>query len=274
MRLYPLNTTNGTPITLPSTDIVMVSAIGSNLEIKRHSTSVNLVVTDSINLFNGNGFFQTTSRGISIAINCIYSTFFQTDLDPSKTKVTLGGDSIIVDDTQSNIITKANTASSSSSNIVGEVRGWSTGTAPSGWLLCDGSTIDQSTYSELYTLIGDTYTAVPNGTTFDLPNLSDKVLVGSGSLALGSSGGVKDTTLIVDNLPAHSHIINAVTAVGNQNTPTDNLPANTSGLDREYSDLDPDTTMDSRMVGNTGSGASFTNMQPYTVLNYIIYTGL
>lgn len=273
MRLYSLNTTNSTPITVPSTDIVMVSAIGGNLEIKRKSTSVNLVVTNSINLFNGNGFFITTSRSVSIAINSSYTTFFQSDLDPSKTKVTLDGENIIVDDTQNAIVTKANTAASDS-NIIGEVRGWSTATAPSGWLVCDGSTVSQTTYATLYALIGDTYTSVPNGTTFDLPNLSDRVLVGSGTLVLGSIGGVDETTLLETNLPSHSHTINAVTAVGNQNTPTDNLPANTSGLDREYSDLDPDTTMDSRMVENTGDGTPFTNMQPYAVLNYIIYTGV
>lgn len=273
MRLYPLNTTNGTPITIPSTDIVMVSAIGSNLEIKRHSTSVNLVVTNSINLFNGNGFFLTTYRGISIAINCSYTTFFQADVDPAKTKVTLDGENIIVDDTQSAIITKANTAASDS-NIVGEVKGWTTGTAPSGWLLCDGSTLNQSTYADLYALIGDTYTDVPNGTTFDLPNLSDRVLVGSGSLTLGSKGGVQDTTLIVDNLPAHSHAVSCYDLGGNNPDPTGRLIANSGNFDDEFTDQVGNATMNSSMIGDTGSGTSFTNMQPYTVLNYIIYTGV
>lgn len=80
--------------------------------------------------------------------------------------------------------------------------------APQGYLLCDGSAVSRATYSALYTAIGDTYGAGDGSTTFNLPDLSGRVVIGvSGSHALGSTGGSETVTLTVDQLPAHTHVI-------------------------------------------------------------------
>jgi hypothetical protein len=42
--------------------------------------------------------------------------------------------------------------------------------APTGWLLCDGSAVSRSTYSSLFTLIGTAYGLGNGSTTFNLPN--------------------------------------------------------------------------------------------------------
>src|SRR5688500_7980351 len=71
--------------------------------------------------------------------------------------------------------------------------------APQGWLVCDGSAIGRQNplYSDLFQAIGTTYNGVgDNVTTFNLPNLQGRVIVGSGQGAhpltsrnLGTFGG-------------------------------------------------------------------------------------
>lgn len=43
-------------------------------------------------------------------------------------------------------------------------------TVPNGWLLCDGSLVSRTEYSELFAVIGETYGAGDGSTTFALPN--------------------------------------------------------------------------------------------------------
>ena len=79
-------------------------------------------------------------------------------------------------------------------------------TAPQGYLLCDGSAVSRSTYSNLFTAIGTTYGAGDGSTTFNVPDLSGRVVIGvSGTHALGSTGGTETVTLIESELPAHVH---------------------------------------------------------------------
>src|SRR5215469_16888224 len=44
-------------------------------------------------------------------------------------------------------------------------------TAPSGWLMCDGSAVSRTTYSALYAVIGTAYGAGDGSTTFNLPDM-------------------------------------------------------------------------------------------------------
>lgn len=53
---------------------------------------------------------------------------------------------------------------------VGVIQTYAGTSAPSGWLLCDGSAVSRSTYSALFTLIGTSYGVGNGSTTFNLPN--------------------------------------------------------------------------------------------------------
>ena len=78
--------------------------------------------------------------------------------------------------------------------------------APDGWLLCDGSAVSRSEYTDLFTAIGTTYGAGDGSTTFNVPDLSGRVVIGvSNSHALGSTGGEASHTLTESELPAHVH---------------------------------------------------------------------
>jgi hypothetical protein len=47
---------------------------------------------------------------------------------------------------------------------------WGGSTAPSGWLLCDGSAVSRETYAALFAVVGTTYGSGNGSTTFTLPN--------------------------------------------------------------------------------------------------------
>ena len=77
-------------------------------------------------------------------------------------------------------------------------------------MLCDGRAVSRTTYATLFQAIGTTYGAGDGSTTFNLPNLSERVPVGKSSkYALGSKGGSAINTLTVANLPAHTHTLAA-----------------------------------------------------------------
>lgn len=81
-------------------------------------------------------------------------------------------------------------------------------TAPNGFLICDGSAISRTTYSSLFAAIGTIYGAGDNSTTFNIPNISGRVAIGSSvAHTIGTTGGEETHTLLTNELPAHSHTI-------------------------------------------------------------------
>lgn len=80
--------------------------------------------------------------------------------------------------------------------------------APTGWLLADGSAISRTTYSTLFTAIGTGFGVGDGSTTFNLPDLRGRVAVGRGSgtfATLGATGGFENVTLDVNQIPSHTH---------------------------------------------------------------------
>lgn len=102
-------------------------------------------------------------------------------------------------------------------NPVGEITMWATNTAPTGWLICDGTPVSRSTYTALHNLMqaaGYPYGAGDGSTTFNLPNLKGRVVVGRDSADadwndLGEIRGSKTHTLTISEMPVHSHTQNA-----------------------------------------------------------------
>lgn len=63
----------------------------------------------------------------------------------------------------------------------GSVIMWSGSSAPSGWLLCDGSNISRTTYASLFAIAGTSYGVGDGSTTFGLPDLRDRLPLGKGT---------------------------------------------------------------------------------------------
>ena len=63
----------------------------------------------------------------------------------------------------------------------GVLQAYAGSTPPTGWLLCDGSAVSRTTYSELFSAIGTTWGIGDNSTTFNLPDGRGAVLRGTGT---------------------------------------------------------------------------------------------
>lgn len=83
---------------------------------------------------------------------------------------------------------------------------WFTATPPTNWLICDGSSLDTTTYATLFAAIGYTYGG--SGANFNLPNLQDRFGLGaSATHALAATGGEATHLLTAAEIPAHTHPI-------------------------------------------------------------------
>lgn len=163
----------------------------------------------------------------------------------------------------------------SQNNYVGEIRMVGFNFAPVGWAKCEGQILPIAQNTALFSILGTTYGG--NGqTTFALPDLRGRAPMHAGQgpglspVFLGEMAGTATNTLTVNQIPSHTHIVNAVTADGNQNVPTGNLPANTKTLDKEYSDANTNTTMNATMIQPAGNNQPVNNMQPYNSVTFII----
>lgn len=89
-------------------------------------------------------------------------------------------------------------------------------TAPSGWLIADGSAISRTTYADLFAAIGTTHGPGDGSTTFNIPDARTRVSVGkhtSGTFSvLGAKAGVESANLAINELPAHTHAVSGTAA--------------------------------------------------------------
>lgn len=92
---------------------------------------------------------------------------------------------------------------------VGTIMIYSGTTVPTGYMIADGSSLSRTDYPELYKVLGTTYGSA-DSTHFNLPNLSGRTVVGLSTSdndfkTLGQTGGEKNVTLTVSQLPSHTH---------------------------------------------------------------------
>ena len=154
--------------------------------------------------------------------------------------------------------------------------------APSGWLMCDGSLVDRSTYAELFTTIGTQYNLETDSdiTKFRLPNLVGKTIVALDNTqtefnALGKTGGEKTHLLtsaesgqkaLTITGGAHTHWVGS--------TETGTKGSNQARVSGANNPTKYGTTSESHTHSVSASNANqaHNNLQPYIVLNYIIRT--
>ena len=131
-------------------------------------------------------------------------------------------------------------------------------TVPEGFLLCDGKEYSRVEYPELFAAIGTIYGSGDGSTTFNVPNLQTRVPVGAGEgYDLGDVGGEETHTLTVDEIPSHIHEYF--------------FPGYETGTD--WYGQNGVAKGARSQSGYTGGDEPHNNMQPYTVVNYIIATG-
>lgn len=100
-------------------------------------------------------------------------------------------------------------------------------TVPEGYLLCDGSAVNRTTYASLFNIIGTTYGAGNGTTTFNLPNLIDKFIEGSATAGTSKAAGLPNVTANLGFLPANLSVSGGTSTTGalHWNNVTDTLTA-------------------------------------------------
>ncbi len=65
--------------------------------------------------------------------------------------------------------------------LPGMVMAYGGSSAPNGWLLCNGSAVSRTTYADLFSIIGTTFGVGDGSTTFNLPDLMGRMILGAGA---------------------------------------------------------------------------------------------
>lgn len=148
---------------------------------------------------------------------------------------------------------------------------------PSGWQFAYGQIVPISQFSALFSLLG-TYFGGNGTSNFGLPNLQGNVAVGVGQgpglslYELGQTGGVPFVTLILNEIPAHSHTPMGTSARASQTTPGGNTLAEpATSVGNLYSTTATNLQqMATSCCVPVGGGLPHNNMAPFLGLNWII----
>lgn len=154
---------------------------------------------------------------------------------------------------------------------IGSIVAFSGENIPNGWLLCDGSVVSRTTYSELFNAIGLNY--VEDGVEwldeerFPLPNAKGKTIVGKDSTdtdfsKLGKTVGEKTHTLTVSEMPKHNHTGGILT--------TNTIAGNARYYFQQLGATNDENFSNSLKIGEAGGGQAHNNLQPSLTLNFII----
>lgn len=155
-------------------------------------------------------------------------------------------------------------------------------TAPDGFLLCDGSAVSRRTYAALFAVLQGTFGLGDGSTTFNLPNLVNRLPIGAGGLySPGQTGGSKDA-IVVD----HSHTASsAVTDSGHDHpngdyTGVNSFATGANGVNAKLSGAAHAGTAGAATTGitvattvnSTGAPGTNANLPPYIASHWIIKT--
>lgn len=179
---------------------------------------------------------------------------------------------------------------------------------PAGWLLCDGAAVSRVTYSALFAAIGGYFGVGDGSTTFNVPDHRGRVAIGAGTgsgltaRALAGQYGVESVSISIAEMPVHNHTAtdsghtHPITDVqhshpfaivgGSGSTAYFVMGGFTDPSFNQFTDGDPNTDTSfgysytgitgtqagtaNITVGNQGSGAAHTNIQPSLAVNFII----
>jgi microcystin-dependent protein len=161
-----------------------------------------------------------------------------------------------------------------SSPFLAEIRMFGFNFAPVGWALCDGQLLPISQNTALFSCIGTFYGG--NGTSnFALPNFQNCSPMGSGQgpgltdRTVGEMGGEQTVTLLIGEIPAHSH--SPAIGTGNlQASPSGNVFGSQRGMNQYAPPDTHDVQMNATVIHTAGGSQPHNNMPPYLTVNFCI----
>ena len=155
-----------------------------------------------------------------------------------------------------------------STPYLGEIRIFSISYAPAGWAQCNGQLLPINQNTALFSVLGTTYGG--NGTTtFALPNMQGRLPLHFGKgIVQGQNGGEAAHTLIIPEIPLHTHGVNGSTSNASAGSPAGNLWAEGNGA---YN-ASASTAMNPAGLAGTGGNQPHENRSPYLTVNFCIAT--
>ena len=278
-----LVTLDQTGVTSPTLKVQRAIETSGGAGIARDDHTVgdtvkHMIVGSDLQIVHDHVDNTTTAHNLNLKAPLASPTFTGNVVLPSTTSIGNVSSTELgyVDGVTSAIQTQLNTIVNTTipnATPTGTVVMWVTGTAPTGWILCQGQEVVVADYSSLASVLGTTYGALTNGsggvgtTHFRLPDLRGRVPMGSGTgrnvadsanltaRTLGTKvSDAENVTLTLAQTPSHSHELQLW---------ADGL---TSGT---YYRMQAGTYGGSNYLTH-GSGEAHENMQPSTVVNFII----
>ena len=159
-----------------------------------------------------------------------------------------------------------------SDQFVAEIRIFPFNFPPTGWAFCAGQLMPISQNTALFSLLGTTYGG-DGKSTFALPDLQGNAPMQPGqgqglSLRdLGEMSGVESVTLLVSEIPFHTHSYSATEEAANENNPQNNAPGAGVAQFATPAALAP---MAFQTLSLAGGSLPHNNMQPYRTRNFCI----
>jgi microcystin-dependent protein len=177
------------------------------------------------------------------------------------------------------LLTASAIASADSEPFIGEIQFVGFNFAPRGWAQCDGQLLAVSSHTALFSILGTTYGG-DGRTTFALPDMRGRIPVHAGrgyglqTRRLGERGGTETNVLTVNQIPAHTHTLNARSSTAQETLPTVNRLARTRSNLRTYESVSAsnpaNVQLEPESVGTAGNGEPINNMHPSLGANCII----
>ena len=160
--------------------------------------------------------------------------------------------------------------------FVAEIRIFPFNFPPKGWAWCDGQLMPISQNTALFSLLGTTYGG-DGKTTFALPDLQGRAPMHPGqgpglSLHdLGETGGSETVTLLESEIPAHTHVMTAVSQPGDLADPTNRSIARTdTGNPFQTVTNSNIVQMAAQALAPAGGDQPHNNLQPYLTFYFNI----
>ena len=158
--------------------------------------------------------------------------------------------------------------------FVAEIRIFPFNFAPKGWAFCDGQLLPISQNTALFALLGTTYGG-DGKSTFALPDLQGNSAMHPGqgqglSLRdLGEMGGSETVTLLLSEIPVHTHAIGVAESDAAESSDIGGNTLARASL-AIYAPAASLNAMAPQALAPAGGSLPHNNLQPYLTLNFCI----